>query len=257
MSRLKYAPDPRGNARLVGLQKTVLDDSDTKYSIALCCFFITYIVLSVPGTLLARHFNPSRTIACGALIWSIAASAQAGTQNPAGVYVCRLFIGIGEAMFGQAMAFYLSLFYTRFDLAKRIGFFISAGSLAGAFGGLIAFGVAKIKHPSIPQWRALFLIEGIPVLVLAICVALFMPSRPDKTRYLNENERTLCITRLNAESSFEDADTGIDWAGVRRSLTDWKTYVVSVMYSCLNVGEACDRADASLGWHLWEDFFPP
>jgi MFS family permease len=86
------------------MQKDVLSDSDHNYSIALSLFFVTYIILSVPGTLLAKHVNPSRSIACGAMIWSIAAACMAATKNPAGVYVCRLFIGVGEALFGQACA---------------------------------------------------------------------------------------------------------------------------------------------------------
>ncbi|BGP37061.1 hypothetical protein JCM10449v2_000965 [Rhodotorula kratochvilovae] len=87
-----------GNARLQGLEETVLGDNDTRYSIALS---ITYILLSVPGTLLAKQFLPSTTIAFGALCWSIAATCQAGVTNPAGLYVCRLFVGVGEACFGQ------------------------------------------------------------------------------------------------------------------------------------------------------------
>lgn len=63
---------------------------------------ITYILLSVPGTLMAKQFNPSTTIACGALIWSVAATCQAAVTNPAGLYVCRLGVGVGEAFFGQA-----------------------------------------------------------------------------------------------------------------------------------------------------------
>ncbi|WWC86436.1 uncharacterized protein L201_001313 [Kwoniella dendrophila CBS 6074] len=222
------------NARLQGLQKTVLDNKDNNYSIALSMFFVTYIVFSVPGTLLARQFLPSRSIACGALLWSVAASCQSAVQNPAGLYVCRLFVGIGEAMFGQAMALHLSYWYCKSDLSKRVGLFISAGALAGAFGGLLSFGVSSIKHSKIPQWRILFLIEGIPSVVLAICTFLFMPTRPETSRYLNEEERTLCLTRLNAESNVEHS-TGIEWGGVRRCLTDWKTYVISLAYSCMNL----------------------
>lgn len=147
------------------------------------------------------------------------------------MYVCRLFIGIGEAMFGQAMALHLSFWYTKQDLAKRVGFFISAGALAGAFGGLIAFGVSSIKGTLIPQWRILFLIEGLPSLVLALCAYLFMPNRPETSKFLTEDERTLALTRLN-RSSFVDSQNGVEWAGVKRCLTDWKTYVVSISYSC-------------------------
>ncbi|WVQ66264.1 uncharacterized protein L199_004443 [Kwoniella botswanensis] len=222
------------NARLQGLQKSVLDDSDQNYSIALAMFFVTYIVFSVPGTLLARQFLPSRSIACGAMIWSIAATCQAATFNKAGLFVCRLFVGIGEAMFGQAMALHLSYWYTKHDLAKRVGLFISAGALAGAFGGLLSYGVSSIKNSAIPQWRILFLIEGCPSVILAICTFLFMPTRPETSRYLNEEERTLCLTRLNAESNVETS-TGIEWGGVRRCLMDWKTYVISLAYSCMNL----------------------
>lgn len=53
-----------------------------------------------PGTLLAKRFPPSRTIACGALIWACAGTGQAGVTSPAGLYVGRLFVGVGEACFG-------------------------------------------------------------------------------------------------------------------------------------------------------------
>ena len=62
--------------------------------------------------------------------------------------------------FGQAMAFHLSMWYTKRDLAKRVGFFISGGALAGAFSGLLSYGVSSIHHPKIEAWKVLFLIEG-------------------------------------------------------------------------------------------------
>ncbi|KAI5476042.1 MFS general substrate transporter [Pseudohyphozyma bogoriensis] len=145
-----------GNARLQGLQETVLNGSDTAYSIALCCFFITYILLSVPGTLLSKAIQPSTAISAGALIWSIAATCQAAAFHPAGLYVCRLFVGVGESFFGHT------------------------------------------------------------------------------SKYLNEDERTLAHTRLNADTLVE-GHTGIDWRAVKRAMTDWKSYVIAVAYSCSNL----------------------
>ncbi|KAJ7613445.1 major facilitator superfamily domain-containing protein [Roridomyces roridus] len=224
-----------GNARLQGLQETVLDGKDKNYSLALSCFYITYIVFSVPGTLLSKAILPSTAISIGALIWSIAATCQAAAFTPGALYVCRLFVGIGEALFGQSMALYFTYWYLPNELSKRIGLFISAGSLAGAFGGLISFGVSSIKHSSIVQWRILFLIEGIPSFVLAFVVFLCLPSRPQTSRYITEEERTLALTRLNRKNLGE-GHTGVDWLAVRRAMLDWKTYVVSVLYSCMNLG---------------------
>ncbi|GAA5880205.1 hypothetical protein JCM3774_006085 [Rhodotorula dairenensis] len=223
-----------GNAKIQGLSKTVLDNDSTKYSIALTCFFITYITFSIPGTLAAKRFPPSRTIAAGALVWSLGATCQAAVTSPGGLYACRLVVGLGEAFFGQAIAFYLTLWYLKSELAKRIGLFISAGSLAGAFGGLIAYGVARIEHPKIATWRILFLIEGCPSLLLAIVVMFCLPSRPDKTRYLNEEQRTIACTRLNSENQ-GNQDVAIDWKAVRYALCDWRLYILAIAYSAMNL----------------------
>lgn len=92
-----------------------------------------------------------------------------------------------------------------------------------------------MTNTSIAQWRILFLIEGIPSIVVAISVFFFLPSRPATTKYLSEEERLLAVTRMNRDASYE-ANAGIDWKAVRRAFTDWKTYVVAVMYSCMNLG---------------------
>ncbi|ORY28949.1 major facilitator superfamily domain-containing protein [Naematelia encephala] len=222
------------NARLQGMERDVLRGSDSNYSLALATFFIAYIVCSIPGTLMAKQFNPSRTIAVGAMIWSVAATLQAAAFNPAGFFVARFFVGVGESMFGQAMGFHLSLWYTKGDLAKRVGLFISSGALAGAFGGLIAFGISSVERTSIKQWQILFLIEGVPSVILATATWFFMPNRPESTRYLNEEERELCLRRLGRSISVE-SQPGIAWKGVIRCVKDWKVYLMAVMYSCMNL----------------------
>lgn len=223
-----------GNAKLQGLEEDLLEPNpDTKYSIALSCFFITYITFSIPGTLAAKALNPSLTISCGALVWSLATSAQALCQNATGLYVCRLFIGLGEAFFGQAIAFYLTLWYLKGELAKRVGLFISAGSVAGAFSGLIAYGVGHINS-KLAAWRILFLVEGLPSLALAVVVFFCLPSRPDKTRYLTAEQKTVACTRLNSESQGGES-MGIQWAGVRYALTDWRLYIIAISYSAMNL----------------------
>jgi len=135
---------------------------------------------------------------------------------------------------GTYTALYFSYWYTKSEISKRIALFIGAGALAGAFGGLIAYGVARIEHPKLEPWRVLFLIEGCPSVLLAICVFLFLPSRPQTSRYLTENERTLAITRLNADS-LNEGNSGIDWSGVKRAFLDWKIYAIALAYSCMNL----------------------
>ncbi|KAK4684310.1 MFS transporter, ACS family, pantothenate transporter, partial [Tremellales sp. Uapishka_1] len=238
-----------GNARLQGLQVQLLDNSDQKYSVVLLTFYVTYMLGSIPGTLLSKAVSPNYALGAGCLIWyeaidhwplpgltiirAIAASAMAGCHSYGAIIVCRLFIGLGESIFGQAVVLHYSLWYKKDEIGRRLAAFIGAGVLAGAFGGLIAYGVQHIKG-SIATWRILFLIEGCPSILLGICVVLFLPSRPDRSKYLNEAERELELARLRSQN-LDEGDNGIDWNGVKRAFTDWKSYVVTFIYSCMQL----------------------
>src|ERR1700677_382438 len=72
-------------------------------------FYVTYIVFSIPGTLLTKAILPSMSIAIGCLIWSIGACGMVGAHSYSSIIVCCLFIGLGEVFFGQAVTFHYSL----------------------------------------------------------------------------------------------------------------------------------------------------
>lgn len=205
------------------------------------------LVFAIPGTLASKYVLPSTSLAIGCALWSIAATCMAATFNPAGVFVCRLVIGLGEAMFGQAVALLFSFWYTKPELAKRVGIFISAGSLAGAFGGLIAFGVNSMTSSKIEQWRALFLsascptaaltfpVEGLPGLLLAAAIYLFLPTYPAaRSRYLSDRDREIAGARMAKESTNE-GNHGIDKRALKHAFADWKVYVIALMYMSMNV----------------------
>ncbi|CAD6582353.1 MAG: hypothetical protein TREMPRED_003261 [Tremellales sp. Tagirdzhanova-0007] len=241
-----------GNARLQGLQTQLLSGSDTKYSVVLCAFYITYMLFSIPGTLLSKAVSPNYALGCGCLIWGIAAASMAGCHSYGAIIVCRLFIGLGESIFGQAVVLHYSLWtlsacppfnnrpvfvvfnhsfslllpqYKKNEIATRLAAFIGAGVLAGAFGGLIAYGVSHINS-KIQTWRILFLIEGLPSTLLGTAVILFLPSRPERSKYLTESERELEFLRLRSQN-LEEVGSGIDWSGVKRAFTDWKSYAIT------------------------------
>jgi hypothetical protein len=86
--------------------------------------------------------------------------------------------------------------------------------------------VAHIQS-SISTWRILFLIEGLPSLILAVATYFFLPSRPDVSKYINARERSIIEARLNKDSLVE-SHTGVDWRGVKRAFTDWKAYIMAV-----------------------------
>jgi MFS family permease len=92
--------------------------------------------------------------------WGAMALVQCAAKNFAGMLVIRLLLGAFEAGFFAGVVFYLTLFYTRGELGFRIALFFGSALLAGAFSGLISFGVFQIHHATIPGWKWLFIIEG-------------------------------------------------------------------------------------------------
>lgn len=150
--------------------------------------------------------------------------------------------------------------YRKNEIAKRLGVYVSAGAIAGGFSGLIAYGgecrrawtlllslllplsfplehpadtlinsstaVASISSPPIASWRILFLIDGLPSILLAIVLFFGLPSRPQTSTYLTEDERALELKRLDLDSLGE-AGTRIDLRAVGKALTDWKCYFIA------------------------------
>lgn len=164
--------------------------------------------------------------------WGLASTLQATSYNYAGALAARFFLGLFEAGFGPVVPFYYSLWYTRAEHGKRTGVFIAAAPIAGAFSGLIAYGIQHIKS-SLATWRILFLVEGLPTIVLGIAVLFLLPSRPEHTRWLNEEERAIALARMNKEVSNEK--TGINWPHVVSAIFDWKIWIVCFIYQGVNV----------------------
>ncbi len=81
---------------------------------------------------------------------------------------------------------------------------LTLGFTLSAFGGLIAFGIQQVST-MVSNWRLLFIVEGIPSIILGVIAILFLPDRPEETPFLNEKERSLQLERMNRGIS---ADVG-------------------------------------------------
>ncbi|KAF9507165.1 hypothetical protein BS47DRAFT_345145 [Hydnum rufescens UP504] len=121
-----------GNARLYGLEKD-LDLIKNRYQVAVSVFFVTYLLFELPSNLVLKKFTASRYIASLAVLWSIVASLTGLVQTYHQLIVCRILLGIFEAGLFPGLAVYLTFFYTRQQLALRIGYLFVSAALAGAW----------------------------------------------------------------------------------------------------------------------------
>jgi len=148
------------------------------------------------------------------------------------LFVARVFLGIFEAGFGPAIPLYFSFFYTKSEMGLRMGYWFGFAAVAGAFGGLIAFGVQHVDS-SIPNWRLLFIIEGTPAVLLGLVTAFLLPNRPESTTFFNEREREIALDRMNRSTS-GDVGAVVQKAHIIMALRDWRIYTAGVIYFGLN-----------------------
>ncbi|KAH0580795.1 hypothetical protein H2248_011952 [Termitomyces sp. 'cryptogamus'] len=223
-----------GNARLQGLPDDILggDKTGLLFDWINSIFFFSYILCQVPATVVSKLFPPRAWMASTAVGWGISSTLMATAFGFGPMMAARFFLGIFEAGFGPAIPLYFSLFYTKQEMGLRMAYWFGFAAVAGAFGGLVAFGVQHI-HANIENWRVLFVIEGIPAVLLGVLTFFFLPNRPESTTYLTESEREIAVERMNRATS---GDTGavVNRAHVVLAFKDWRIYVGGVIYFGLN-----------------------
>jgi MFS family permease len=174
-----------------------------------------------------------------------------------GLLAGRFFLGVTEAClppqrfiyhtnneqagFFPAATFLLTLWYRRFELQRRMAVFYIAASLAGAFSGLLAFGIQKLDGRSgLYGWQWIFLIEGLIPVALALVIWKILPNSPETAKFLTQAERNLLVRRLADDSgSGQGKATNNDKMGMKyivAGLSDWKIWAAVVVFWGNTVG---------------------
>ena len=147
-----------GNAKTDHLT-TDLHFTGNQYNILLSIFYVPLVLSGPPMNMLTKKFGAKFVLPIAMMIFGSMAMISAGTKNFGGIVTTRWFLGMAESGFYPGVIFYLTTFYKRNELAGRLSIFYAASEVAGAFTGLIAFGVFQIKS-ALHGWQYLFLIEG-------------------------------------------------------------------------------------------------
>ncbi|EAW08833.1 putative MFS transporter [Aspergillus clavatus NRRL 1] len=217
-----------GNARLYGMEED-LGLVGNQYQVAVSILFVTYCLFEVPSNLVIKKLRPSRYIASIAVIWGIIATLTGITQNYGGLLACRLLLGVVEAGLFPGLMTYLTLFYGKRELALRTGYLFSSAAIAGAFGGLLAYGIGFMDGVSgLKGWRWIMIIEGIPTVVLGVFTWFFLADDPDTAYYLNEEERALIVRRRSRYVGQTASAQKFHWADVKEGFLDWRIYAFSL-----------------------------
>lgn len=156
------------------------------------------------------------------------------THNFGGVVAIRFLLGAFEAGLFPGMVFCLTFWYKPEERALRVALILACATLAGAFGGAIAFGVGHVNGArGLEAWRWLFLIEGAPSCAASFLVYILFPNFPETEKWLSPSERELAIRRLEGVGSL--GHHKIIWSEARATLTDWRLYLHYLAYISVSV----------------------
>ncbi|KAL1600810.1 hypothetical protein SLS60_007198 [Paraconiothyrium brasiliense] len=189
-----------GNAKTDGMDKD-LHFKSGQYNTMLSIFFVPYVLFAPPIAMLGKKIGPSRMLPTLMVCFGSMTLLSASVKNWGGMMALRWFLGMAEAAFFPLVIYYLTTFYRRGELARRLALFYAASNIANAFSGLLAFGVFHIKNSKLDAWRYLFIIEGTATILVAFFAYWWLPKSAYEAKFLNEDEKKLAFTRIQIDSS--------------------------------------------------------
>ena len=226
------------------LQKAFGVDTATYYQIygwGAGMFFIGYFLFEVPSNLILHRVGARLWIARIMVVWGLISSAMMFVETPTGFYVMRFLLGVAEAGFFPGIILYMTYWFRAQDRARTVALFSTAGTLAGFFNSPISGKLLQLDGTlGLAGWQWLFLIEGIPAVIIGIVVLVVLPDKPQKARWLSDPEREW----IRAELARDEAQAG---PGQQHRLRDvfasGRVWLLCAIYFLLNVG--------AYGFEMW------
>ena len=206
----------------------------SRYSVITCIFFITYVLLQPPATVVLRKVGPRIFLPLIVILWGLTMVAFGFVKKWSDLIPLRLVLGIFEAGFFPSCAYLLSCWYPRYELQKRNAVFYLIGSMASAFSGILAYGFSKlaghgsqmgapwlgVHHgptkanpkaarffgPGLAGWRWIFILQGLLTVVVGIIGWYFIVDFPEEAakkgmgkKFLTEKEAAFVVARIEKD----------------------------------------------------------
>ncbi|MEB0042802.1 MULTISPECIES: MFS transporter [unclassified Pseudomonas] len=220
----------RVNISFAKLQmQTDLGFSDTVYGLGASLFFVGYFLFEVPSNMLLHKIGARVWIARIMVTWGITSACMMFVQNEFWFYSLRFLIGVMEAGFVPGVLYFFTQWYPSNRRARVNSYFKSSICLCGIVGGPIAGLILGHFNGALGMegWRWLFLLEGIPSILLGGLVFWLVSDRIEDAPWLDAEEKQVMRERMAKETKP---------AGTQRFADIWKhptTYVMSSIYLCL------------------------
>ena len=186
-----------------------LNLSDTVYEAGAGIFF-GYFLFEVPSNIILHRVGARVWIARIMATWGVISILTMFVTTPTMFYVMRFLLGVAEAGFFPGVILYLTYWYPAHRRGRMTTFFMTAVALSGVIGGPLSGFILK-AFDGISGWHGwqwLFLLEGIPSVLVGVVVFLKLDERIEKANWLTDDEKALLTRNVAAEEATEDPPLG-------------------------------------------------
>jgi len=173
--------------------------SDKVFGLGAGVFFIGYVALQMPGALLVERWSARRLIAATMIAWGSLTALTALVHTPNQLYLARFVLGAAEAAFFPGVIVYLSHWFIREDRAKATSNFMAAIPISFVIGSPLAGWILTHRWFELDGWRWLFILEGIPAVVMGVVAFFYLTDLPDQATWLAPERRQWIIGKLREE----------------------------------------------------------
>ncbi|MBW9105021.1 MFS transporter [Paraburkholderia phenoliruptrix] len=217
----------RVNVSFAQLQlKQDLGLSDAAYGLGVSLFFIGYILLEVPSTLLLKRIGARRTVTRIMLLWGSISTAMAFMTAPWQFYLARTLLGAAEAGFWPGIILYLTYWYPAKRRARITSRFLLAIAAAGVIGGpLSGFILQDFADVwGYRNWQWLFFLEGLPAVIAGVVAFFYLTDRPEEAHWLTHDQKQIILDDIEADRRAKPDDAP---NRLLAALRDPKVYVMA------------------------------
>ena len=211
-------------AKLQGIMED-LNMTTQQFATAVSILFVGYLPFQMPSNLLITKIpRPGMYICLAVVVWGAISAVTSTVKTYGQLLAVRAILGAVEAVFFPGAVYYLSAWYTKKELGKRLAGLYIAQQVGNAFGGLFAAAVLQLDGThGIAGWQWLFIIEGTATVGVGAVCACIMPEFPHNSRFLSPLERDLAVYRIESEAgAAEGTENESVLKGFAKALTDPK-----------------------------------
>jgi len=201
--------------------------SDRVYGRAAGMFFAGYFLFQVPSNIVLEKVGVRRWITGLMVVWGVVSCSMIFIRGPVSFYVLRFLLGAAEAGFFPGMILYMKNWFPASARARAVAWFMTANPLAGAVGSPISGALLGMHRGGLAGWQWLFILEGMPAIVLGAAVYWVLTDGPAEAKWLSEEQRGWLLGEMGRERR---ANAGGASSGIWDVLKNGRIWLLSLVY---------------------------